>query len=295
MSRLRLDLYQSGVPWGNWQEVVFLPFRATLLGVEMTPGYSASIGPLLLGLGVAAWLGWSTMSAAARNIVRDAAVIVVPGFLVWIIAGRFSHYLLQTRLYFVLFPALTVLAAVGFSNFDRSLLPGIRLGWLVGVFTLLVLGLNAFQVGVTAIKQGALDYVMGLNQENEYLTRNLGWYLPAVQALEDLPDGSRVIMLWEARSLHCLERCTPDEILDRWLRERYEMDPNNPRKTSGILESWRRSGFTHLLLHRAGAEFVRLDSQSYQPEDWIELDQLLTNLEMVDDFGGAYQLYSLMP
>ena len=57
MDATRLRLYESIVPWGGWQDAILLPLRATYWGVEGAKGYSASIGPLLLGLGLPAVLG----------------------------------------------------------------------------------------------------------------------------------------------------------------------------------------------------------------------------------------------
>ena len=72
MSSLRLALYQGGEAWGNWLDFVFLPVRATLMGLEGGPGYSASIGPLLVGLSLAAVLIWrmpDELAALANPVV----------------------------------------------------------------------------------------------------------------------------------------------------------------------------------------------------------------------------------
>ena len=63
-----------------------------------------------------------------------------------------------------------------------------------------------------------------------------------------------------------------------------------------ILHSWRGAGYTHLLFHKSGADFVyREDRQHYEEADWEALDELLDGLETLQDFGGAYQLYRLNP
>ncbi len=296
MSELRLTLYQGGQPFGGWQDVLMLPLRATYLGVESGPGYSASIGPLLFGLSLCAGLGWRARPGYAQESIRMAALIVASGVLVWMILGRFSSYLLQSRLYFAFFPSLAFLAGAGFSGLPGLALPNVRLGRLASFLVALVVGLNTFEVGVQTLKQGAPGAVLGLVPAAQYLADNLGWYFPAMESVRALPLGDRALLLWEPRSLYCLPRCDPDEVLDRWKRERYDIAGDVPAKTEAILEAWRAAGYTHLLFYAAGAEFIRQEGRMpYTDADWQALEELLQELRLVKDFGGAYQLYALTP
>lgn len=295
MDKLRLGLYQGGKPWGDWQDFLLLPLRATFYGVEGSPGYSASIGPLFLGLCFAAWLSWNSQSSGYRATIASAAWIAFPGILVWMFAGRFSSYLLQSRLYFALFPALAVLAGAGFANLRRYNLPGVRLGRIAGFMMLFVLGLNVLELGVETLRRGAPQAALGLRGTEAYLEDNLGWHAPAMKAIRDLPSGARVLMLWEPRSLYCLPKCEPDEILDRWLGERYGSPSASPRGPEEIMESWKQAGYSHLLFYRLGADFIRAESTSYHESDWQALNVLLEGLPIVQEFGGTYTMYELDP
>jgi hypothetical protein len=272
MSELRLSLYQGGQPWGNWLDFFLLPVRATIWGVEGAPGYSASIGPLLLGLGLAAGLNWRTMRDRQRAIILTSALVALSGIAVWMVAGRFSSLLLQSRLYVAFFPALAVLAGAGYVGLSSIVSAGVRLGRVAGFLILLVLGLTMVEVGMQTIRQRSLPSMLGLLTPQEYLEHNLGWYAPAMSALRDLPEGARALMLWEPRSLYCQPVCEPDEIIDRWLRERYPAPGAEPFSARAILQSWTESGYTHLLLHKTGADFVRREDLAYQPSDWQALD-----------------------
>ncbi|MBN1146837.1 MAG: glycosyltransferase family 39 protein [Anaerolineales bacterium] len=294
MSELRLSLYQEGEPWGGWQDIFLLPLRATFWGLEGSPGYSASIGPLFLGLGLAAWLGWPSFSQTYRKTVAHAAAIALPVILIWMVLGRFSSYLLQSRLYFAVFPALAVLAGAGYYSLCQIKLPGVRLGRVIGVMALLVLALNTYNLGIQAIEQRAMQAALGLSEPEEYLDRNLGWYAPAMRTLRELPEPSKVLMLWETRSLYCIPKCEPDEIIDRWLRERYSDGATTaPRTTQEILNSWEQAGYTHLLFYNAGAEHIQAESISYRDADWLALYELLEQLEVAQNFGETYTLYRL--
>jgi len=295
MNDVRLARYQGGEPWGGWQDTILLPLRATILGVEGSPGYSASIGPLLLGLGALFWLGWGEENRAQHGIISLAGITALAGLFVWMIAGRFSSYLLQARLYFVLFPAFAVLASAGYAGFQSIAFSGVRLGRIVNALVLLVFGLNVFQVCNDTLNSGALQIAFALEDENAYLERNLGWHMPAMQAINALPSGSKALMLWETRSLYCLPKCDADEIIDRWIADRYEDRSMIPRSTQEILASWQRSGYTHLLYYHAGADFLRQEEHFLDDEEWLVLDDLLADLPVQEKFGEAYSLYRLSP
>lgn len=300
MNPLRMDLYQNHIPWGSWQDVLLLPWRATVQGMEAAPGYSASIGPLLLALGVLACLYWPALPMNHQSLVSSAAWIALPGLLVWILASRFSEYLIQSRLYFSLFPSLAVLAGAGFTGLVRKSLPGVKLERVAGALILLVFGFNVLEVGVFSLHQGSLELLLGNRSKEAYLSGNLGGFAPAMQAVRELPPESRVLMLWEPRSLYCHPRCFPDEILDRWLNDRYTGSPSNLKHAAGrtagaILHSWQEAGYTHLLFYRLGADFVRQEDGRYRPSDWQALEDLFTRLPAPETFGPAYSLFKLIP
>lgn len=290
MDAFRLSLYQGYPVWGDWRDALFLPFRATFLGYEGAPGYSASINPLLLGLVLAYFLGWMLKADAKLRRLMPAAGIALIGLLIWAIAGRLSGYLIQTRLYLGFFPALAMLAGGGYRVISRQRLPGLRLSCIVGTLVLLALALNTLQVGLDMLSKGSPQVVVGVQTDRQYLEDNLGWYARAAEAIRQLPTGEKVLMLWEPRSLYCLPACSPDEVLDRWRR-----DLRTWRNPPAVLDAWRAEGYTHLLLHQAGADFVRQDDSRYTIQEWQSLDELLASLPAPEKFGEAYALYRISP
>jgi len=286
MDRFRLDFYQQSA-WGNWQDVLLLPIRSTLAGVEGAPGYSASIGPLLIGLAPFSLLSWSANSRQKQNAIGTALLVVIIGLLIWMAGSRFSVLLIQSRIYFPIFPAFALLAGAGYSALEEVHLPGVRLARISGVLIVLVFGFSALQMGLFTLNQGPLKSLAALITDDVYLDNNLGWYAPAMRAIKALPPDDRVLMLWEPRSLYCLPQCVPDEILDQWIRENPSQRPPNE-----ILKTWREKGFSYLLYYQLGANFVRDDDSRYKPEDWEALDMLLSKLPAPEKFGDYY-LYSL--
>lgn len=288
MDDLRVRLYQSMTIWGDWREFFLLPVRATYLGIEGARGYSASIGPLLLALGALAWANRGSNSNGQSAVLRLATVISVTGFVIWAAAGRLSGLLIQSRLYFAMFPALTVLAAFGFQALGRWQIPNVRLSRIVGALILVVFGFNVLQVAVDLIKKGALPILIAEQPEMQYLENNLGWYARAMQELQALPDDAVALMLWETRSYYCAPRCLPDEILDRWFHD-VEVYGSN----ADILAAWRESGISHVLYYKTGADFIQERDERIAAKYWEALDEFLAELPAPKDLGGVYALYEL--
>jgi hypothetical protein len=290
MDAFRLSLYQGYPIWGDWRDALLLPIRATFLGHEGASGYSASIGPLLLGLVGVYVLGRLLRSDAKLRRLDTAAGIALLGLIIWAIAGRLSGYLIQTRLYLGFFPALAILAGGGYRVIARIRLPGVRLGRIAGALVVLALALNTVQIGLDMLSKGAPGAVAGVRSRQQYLEDNLGWYARAAAAIQELSPGARALMLWEPRSLYCLPVCSPDEILDRW-----RGDLRTWGDAQSVLAAWREAGYTHLLFYKTGADFVRQDDSRYTPQEWQALDELLAGLPAPQQFGEAYALYRISP
>jgi hypothetical protein len=289
-SQVHFEVFQRVNPWGNVLDFFILPVRATLVGFDLADGYMFSVGPLLLALGVLAWLGYKKMLAPQRLAVQNAFLISIVGLLVWAVGNQYSGRLIQTRYYMAIFPAFAVLAAAGDWGLRQLTIARVRLGRLAAVVILLAAGLNLLESGLKTIQSGAPQAALGLKTQDSYLADNLGWYQPAMQAVNDLPQGSRVLLLYEPRSLYCLPRCTGDEIMDRWKQARalYEDDP------SRIRAAWIAEGYTHLLVYRQGVEFlVGANDPNHTPDDLRTLNAFLANLSAPEKLGGIYELYDL--
>ncbi|MEX0788138.1 MAG: hypothetical protein WD906_05025 [Anaerolineales bacterium] len=284
---LRQALYRSaGEPFAfglRWAA----PLLATHLGVEGAPGYAASIGPLLLGLTPAILL----VSSKIRTSLRIPAVFVVLGWLAWSLAGLWSPLASQSRLHMWMFPAWAILAGVGYTGLAAVSIGSVRLSRIASALVLLPLGLSV-AFGIQGfVWSGPASAVLGIESPESYRARRLGAYAPAMAAVRELGPSVRVLLLWEARGLDCLPGCVADPWLDRWILDRHAH--GSPRE---ILLHWRGQGFTHVLLHRAGEEFVRRESRSaYAAEDWTALDALLGSLRPRSEFGDGYVLYELGP
>ncbi len=288
---IRMAFYNFAPRQPDWSRLLLLPWLATVLGVEKGIGYSASIGPILLGFSPFAWLAWrQAQHPARRRVLALAAVILLSGFLAWAVGSQVRGLLVQTRLYMVIFPAWALLAAGGFAAISGIASAQVRFGNVAAALAALAMVFVGYETINRTVSADAAGAALGLRSESSYLEHNLGAFPLALDAMRALPDDSRVLMLWETRGFYCQPRCDSDEIIDRWFH-----DWRTAGNMAAVLDGWRSSGYTHLLLRADGMMFVRNEDKDapYTPADWAAFDNLLNGLLVVQQIGGAYTLYDL--
>jgi 4-amino-4-deoxy-L-arabinose transferase-like glycosyltransferase len=289
MDQLRLNFYERAPVWRDWRSVVLLPWQATFLGISGKEGFSANLGALLVGLSPLAWINWKSRSETQRTTILTAGIITVTGFALWAIGSRISGLLIQTRLFFVFFPAWAVLAGAGIDAIWNLNLTGIRFRILIGVLAILMFGMNVFSLGESYVIQDPALYVLRLEDEQSYLLRNLGSYALAMETLQSLPGNSHVLLLWETRGYYCQPRCDSDEVIDRWFHDS-SIYANSP----AILKSWHDQGYTDLLIYNPGKAFILENDPEGKIINWSLLNSTLANLTVIKEIGGgAYTLYRI--
>lgn len=263
-----------------------LPASATFLGFEGAPGFGADIGPLLLAM----LPGLILLGREERTSQLATSSMVGAGWIGWAVLGATTTVLVQSRLHMTLFPAWAVMAGMGGVGLSRVRLHRIRGRVVVQTMVLLVLILQ----GVSAVRglaeRRSLEVALGGLDEEQYLAHNLGTTFLAHVEVAERYEAKQVLMLWEARGFYCQPICRSDAILDRWWSARRAGMTNEE-----ILDSWRVQGAEALLIHRAGAEFMRANDLRYHQEDWQSLSDLLADLPHIESFGQAYELYGLLP
>ena len=289
MDATLLAFYQFRPFTQDWSRVILLPWQATIWGVDGGDGFSTSIGPLLLGLSPFTIIYWHRLDPNQKAAIKTGLSLLVVGFFGWAIGSQFRGLLVQTRLYFFIFPAWALLAAAGYSSITKINSHNIRFGKLADTFILLALFFNVFYTIKTTIVSNPMAVILGLESRESYLTRHLGGYETAMQALQSLPGNPQVLMLWETRSFECQPICDPDEIIGRWYHD-WSMLQNS----ASIISTWKEQGYTHVLLNQNGADFIRMyDVNAPSPEYWEGLQTTVEALIPVGDSMDGYKLYEL--
>jgi len=288
MDTIRLSLLQNQ-PVQDWSRLILLPWQITVWGIDGRTGFGWSIGPLLLGLSPLAMIHWKNYNQFQQRALGIGATIVLSTFLLWAVGSQFSLHLLETRYYFPNFTAWAMLCGAGFFTVSQIEFRGVRVKFILGAFILLALGFNAFSVVENTVNAHPLKALLGDESREAYVENSLGAYEPAMLAVQALPEGAHVLLLWEARGYGCLLRCDSDEIIDRW---RHDWDAY--RNPDQIIAEWKSQGYTHVLLNHAGKDFIATSDPLALPPD-IEkgLDATLARLTLSKSLGGIYEIYTL--
>ncbi len=288
MAALAMEFFSRGHLENGWLLAIPLPLLQSMIGREGGYPFDATIGPLLIALLPGAFIRRKEESASGKLLFRIGWLSAILYWAVSAVGSLIAVQLTQPRLFIALFPAIALLAAYGFERLWKLRLVEIRLGAVAAVMTVLVLGAQAAGFAQSWIASGVPNYLAGSFSRQEYLENNLGWYMRAMDAARSLPEGSRLLLLWEPRGLYCEETCLEDTNIDRWY-----LLMRSGGTVDGILAQWRREGWTHLLIFDAGAEFERDTRSEYSPADWETLERLLSTLPVAERFDDGYTLYIL--
>jgi 4-amino-4-deoxy-L-arabinose transferase-like glycosyltransferase len=298
----------GGIYWDNWRawwydrpgtglaytapwKLLTAPWDATVWGVEGAAGYSATVGPLFLALLPLLALVWRRLPPARRRWLRAALAFcgVLYGFWLWGVAR--SALLLQTRLLFPAFGLLALVVGAAVEGLRALWRRPTDLGWLARAVVVWVLALTLVATFLSTAEGRPLGVLLGFESREEFLTRRLGWYLAAVEHInQELPPDAIVLFLWEPRSYHCRVQCWPDALLDRFLHATHLYGYD----AEAIAAAWRAQGFTHVLLYRTGYEaIVEAGLDPVTPADVQTLAALVEgHLQPVAAWGDAYELYA---
>jgi hypothetical protein len=158
--------------------------------------------------------------------------------------------------------------------------------------TALVLIMTGLKVTLDLGPSSVLPVLTGGVSRDEYLADSLGWYYEAVKTINQLEPDATTLFLWEPRALYCRITCLPDAMLDRFVYARRTLGTPH-----ALAEAWRAQGVDYLLIWNAGYQAARqLALNRIAAEDEQALQQLIhEELDLVKDYGGAYQLYRLRP
>ena len=289
MDATRLGFYEGTPIALTPLERILLPALASFRGLEGGAPFNASIGPILFALSLPAFLAWTRLDPRQKQAAVTALIVLVTGFLLWMVGSASTRLLIQPRLYLIIFPAWAILAAYGFFALEQGNLPKFKISWLASMLVAFSLGLNAYETGMSLLRRDALKFVTGQMGESKYLAQSLGNFAPAMDSIRNLPRGSKVLLLWETRGYYCVPICNPDETIDEF-KDSLVLH----RSPESIIAAWNDKGYTHVLLNNLGADFVRKDDLlRYVPTDWDAFDALIASLNEIETFGSAYTLYEL--
>ncbi len=230
-------------------QLITAPWFATIFGREGGVNFDATVGPLLLALLPLLLL---TIGKFRSSVTRDVLIFSAILYVFWLIGLAESKLLLQTRLLFPAFPTLVLASAVAIERLDALTLTQFSLQRFARLFVLFVLGVTALSYLLGFAATNPLALIAGSQSRQGYLSSQLGDYYAAIQFLNhNLPTNSKTFFLWEPRSYYAARPVQPDVILDAFADRRSKYPDAN-----AFAASLRAEGYTHVLLSRAGLDYL---------------------------------------
>ncbi len=287
----RAGWYAAAGTGVGWQPgtLAALPWLLTL-GTRDANYWDGRTGPLLLlFLPLVIWAGLSRRFAG-RPVPAAAKILLVfalAHYLVWMLGVVWSQSLWQSRLLLAGLAALAPVSGWVWASLPGFNLPRFSLSRFVNIAVALTLALTLADVALLTLKIDPLPALAGFESRADYLTRRLGAHYAAIEQVNQLPPAAKIVFLWEPRSYYCRRDCRPDSILDEFAHLVYRHG-----SAAAIARQWQAEGVTHVLIHRAGLEFMR-QHQPAAVDEAVLAELLAHHLQLVADVAGAYQLYQL--
>jgi hypothetical protein len=283
----------------------------TFLGIEGAEIFSATIGPLFLLLIPMLSITWKGLDADWRRALGGMLVMIVPLHVLWLITAYFSVHGAQIRFAFPMFGWLAVMAAVALKSLRLLPKKPLDIAWMVRAIVVLVLvftlvdhfsgtrpqegddGLRGTTLTSHFAETRAIEYLIGVLDQDAYLAHRLGQHQVVMARLNELPDDSQILFLWETRSLYCDEpriTCDEDAVLMRWWRDRRRFGDGSAEI---VLENWAESGATHVLVWENGREFEFENNAFFEENDFSEWQRMTNQLELEWRIADVYTLYTI--
>lgn len=287
----RADWYSasgSGIGW-NAIELVLLPIN-TLLGHRDPNFFDGRMGPIFLIL--APFTIWILLSRTRQGSAESWSLLAIGvfsllGFAAWTIGVINSSALWQGRLLFpVLIPFAipTALAWDSLKAFDTSRL---RLSFLIGALTAVVLTLNVFDNALFVLQRNPLAVAVGAQTRHRYIERISPSYAALMSLVDKLPADAKVYSLFEPRTYGLARPTQPDAIIYNFADDVYRY-----KTTDGIITHWRSQQYTHVIIYERGLDFmVQFGATRFTPAIQDMLAETLGKLKLVSQTPD--QIYSV--
>lgn len=172
-------------------------------------------------------------------------LFVILRFVAWAFGSQ------QTRFLVCVFPLLSILSAYIILQFINWL--GVR-KWLRIAGASLLLGIILSGVVFSIIYLVTVNPVsvsIGMESKDAFLKRNLEDYHAQIYIQNQLPESSRVLMLWDGRGYYCDHRCIPDvdHLQWTWLIL-------TTKGADEVTTALHKQDITHLFLSLEDANFI---------------------------------------
>ena len=215
-------LLGTGLGW----HIPLLPFTATIFGLDKITPYRFTTGVFLLTMPFILLWSWSnfgnknSIPEKAKHLLQTTVPLAIVVLIFWMGISAFSGIGGQTRLMIIGLPLASILCGLAYHTVENWQKRPIDMVFLLQSAIILSIFFGIFDYLAYFASTGIVDYHANIIDEDTYLTRNMGVLYPAMLELENLPDDSRVLFLWEPKTYYCPASitCVGDLLFDNWSR-----------------------------------------------------------------------------
>lgn len=251
-------LLNSGQVWA-W---LLLPFSATVYGTQFLSSFDFPTGPWLLTLPFLLVISWRTIRNTAHEyqLLIDSTLFVVPLLIYWWILAGISAIGVQTRLMTMAMPAFAVLSSLAIISIRRLPVKPFNVFFLFQALFVVSVGFELLQATQFVVQSNAVSYLIGTIKRDDFLIGVQGFYEDAMNHLKDLPNGTTVRFLWEARGYYCPPtiQCLADTMFDNW------QSGLLTKSSDDLLTDWGREGNAYFLVYNTAFDSMGTRSTTAQ-------------------------------
>jgi len=276
-------------PSGNsLTNLILLPLQAAVFGHEYLDPFQGSVGAILIGLSPMIFLLWKSMRKETHFYQIALLIAILPAYFTWTVGAGFSQNLAIIRFYYPLFAILAIMISLVWGDQpDQS--KGFPWKKIIVFLVIAALVIGLVQSAFRLTWHNPLPVVLGLESHESYLTSKLGDFYTINQEIQNLSkedEKTLVLMLWEPKTFYCQPNCIGDDNLNTWQKA---YDRSGSSET--ILADWHAAGYTHVVIHHKGAEFLlqqtydRIPVLTHYDELLMLVPEDLIPILIVDDYG----------
>ncbi|MEL6404167.1 MAG: glycosyltransferase family 39 protein [Chloroflexota bacterium] len=210
---------------GLWAHIPILPFAVTTFGITNTTPYSFVSGAFLLTMPFVLLVGWWSLGEEQRRVARDLLPIVFVILVFFMILAAVSGIGGQVRLSITGLPLAAILGGFAFYSLEQWQRRPLDMMFLTQSAIILTLLFTvpehiSYFTDSRVLEFHTSDRTADTTTDS-YLSNNVqGALYDAMLEIEALPEGSRVLFLWEPKAYYCPAHitCTGDLLFDNWAR-----------------------------------------------------------------------------
>lgn len=243
---------ETGIGW-SLPDLLAVPWTATL-GLRDATYYDGRPGPLLATFTPLAFWFWLRGAGRSdeRRVVGILAVFALSYIALWLVGIVSSAALWQAR--FLATPLLLLCPVVAWGI--GQLEPMATERFAPARFAYLFVGGWAVLATLIALAEFSrtdpVQALMGYESREAWLESQIGSYEPLVREIDELPPGSRALLLFEPRSYRMPVTTEPDTLLYEYSWRLHRLGGDTADLTPHLCEE----GYTHAAIYWRGARFL---------------------------------------